>query len=190
MKTRKNNFNLVEIIISMGIVVICITTIMGMFSFGMDLSQDAVMKSYSNNIIAQLGGMVETHPDAQDSVPTDEPTDAEVATMEANIDDSDPQNAIDPDDSFFKNVYWDGTTMGTVKIVYKTTIDSVDAVDFTAYAKIWLTNTARNVNVTADGPAVLQDSMLNIEVTWPDKKPYGDRVLEGNIISFQKVLLP
>ena len=64
MNMKKQNFNLVEIIIAMGIVIVCVTTIMGMFSVGMKISNTSIMKSYSNNIVEQLGGFAETHPKA------------------------------------------------------------------------------------------------------------------------------
>ncbi|MCM8533213.1 MAG: hypothetical protein NE330_18740 [Lentisphaeraceae bacterium] len=57
---KKQNFNLVEIIIAMGIVVVCVTTIMGMFSVGMKISRDATINTYANLVFEQLGGFVES----------------------------------------------------------------------------------------------------------------------------------
>ena len=60
MNKKINNFNLVEIIIAMGIIVVCLTTVMGLFSAGMKVSKDSSMKSYANIIIEQVIGMYDT----------------------------------------------------------------------------------------------------------------------------------
>ena len=61
MKKNKNPFTLVEIILAMGIIVVCITTIMGMLSYGISVSNDAVMQNYMTNVLEQVGDMVESH---------------------------------------------------------------------------------------------------------------------------------
>ena len=126
---KKQQFNLVEIIIAMGIVVVCITTIMGMFSVGMKASKDAIFRSYCNNIIEQIGGMIETHPDAKNTVPNAEPY---TTTTDADTQESACTTAIDPDDPFFKNVFYDGTNMDALKVIFKTKVNSTDVEDFTA----------------------------------------------------------
>lgn len=173
----------------MGIVVVCITTIMGMFSVGMKVSRDAIFRSYCNNIIEQIGGMVETHPDAKDTVPNAEPytTSAGAATQEDAC-----TTAVDPDDAFFKDVYYDGTNMDALKVVFKTTVNSSSVEDFTAYVKLWWESTPRDV-ATSDGglPVSLDDSkILNIEVTWPHHMAYQNRILLGQVITFQKAMRP
>ena len=61
MNKRINNFNLVEVILAMGIVVVCITSIMGMFAAGMQTSKSAVTQAYGNMVIEQIAGLVETN---------------------------------------------------------------------------------------------------------------------------------
>ena len=186
---KKQNFNLVEIIIAMGIVVVCITTIMGMFSVGLKASKDAVFTSYANNIIEQLGGMLETHPDAKNAVPDADPytTSSAAAIQEASC-----GTAVDPDDPFFQNVFYDGADMDTLKVIFKTSVGSAQVEDFTAYVKLYWDGTQRDIN-TSDASAVLElddSKTLNIEITWPHHLPYTDRILLGNRILFQKVMRP
>lgn len=190
MKTIKNNFNLVEIILAMGIIIVCITTIMGMFSFGMKVSNEAVMQNYMSNILEQLGGMVETHPDGEKvptltAAPYDETTAA--ATVKAEEDAC--TTAIDADDPFFKNVYYDGATMDTIKIEYKTSIGGNEAIDFTAFARMYIQADSTTF-ATTSGNITTDNDVLHIQVTWPSNKPYGDRVLEGNVQTFEKPLRP
>ena len=189
---KKQNFNLVEIIIAMGIVVVCITTIMGMFAVGMQTSKEAISRTYCNNIIEQIGGMIETHPDASDAVPDTEPY---TTTAAASTQEDACTTAVDPDDPFFKDVYYDGTNMDTLKIIYKTKINSADVEDFTAFAKLWWDSTPRTVTTTDIAPSPREvdlddNKILNIEVTWPHKTPYQNRILSGQVITFQKVMRP
>jgi len=193
---KKQNFNLVEIIIAMGIVVVCITTIMGMFSVGMQVSNDAVMRSYSNNIVEQLGGFAETHPKATaaNAIPTtkaspESGTWSTIRTAEQGCD-----TQVDSDDPFFKNVYMNGSSVGILKIEYQTTINSTDVVDFTAIARLWYEGTDETIGTSdgsGSGSVTLTDAKtLNIEVSWPDKIPYKNRILSGDYILLQKVMNP
>jgi hypothetical protein len=72
MNRNSKNFNLVEIIIAMGIIVVCLTTVMGLISAGMKISKDATMQAYSSIVVEQVIGMYETNPSIQaaiDAVP-------------------------------------------------------------------------------------------------------------------------
>ena len=193
---KKQNFNLVEIIIAMGIVVVCITTIMGLFSVGMQVSNDAVMRTYSNNIIEQLGGFAETHPKATSgsAIPNSKQspesgTWASIKTAEEAC-----TTQVDADDPFFKNVYMAGTSVGILKIQYQTTVNSSSVVDFTAIARLWYEGSSETISTTDNGgtgTVTLTDAKtLNIEISWPDKIPYKNRILSGDFISFEKVMNP
>ena len=194
MKKVKNHFNLVEIILAMGIILVCITTIMGMFSYGLKVSNDAVMQNYMTNVLEQVGGMVETHP-AGEKVPTltaapyDE-TGSPLNSSQIETKESNCTTIIDSSDPFLSNVYYDGNIMDTIKIEFKTDIEGTEAIDFTAYARLYISATAKTVN-TSDGTTVtLNNDVLSVQVTWPASKPYGDRVLEGNVLEYTKVMRP
>ena len=155
---KKQNFNLVEIIIAMGIVVVCITTIMGLMSAGMKASKDAVENSYGNMILEQISGMVETYPNVLDEIPKStsqrDETKYNVTTDDysawssitwstVTAAETACTTAVDNDDNFFKNVYYNngassGEKMGILKIIFTTRIDSNDVPDFTAYARLWV----------------------------------------------------
>jgi len=53
------NFNLVEIILAMGIIVVAMTTLMGMFPLGMKTSREAVLNSYVTSYADQIAGHIE-----------------------------------------------------------------------------------------------------------------------------------
>jgi hypothetical protein len=201
MKTIKNNFNLVEIILAMGIIIVCITTIMGMLSFGMKVSNDAVMQNYMSTILGQLGGFVESEHTKAGDVPTllKAPYDEDLQTSAVATQLTAAQvlaeedaclTALEATDPFFKNVFYDGTTMDTIKIEYKTTIGTDDAIDFTAYARMYIIAETSNVNTTDSSNAAISHETLYIQVTWPGNKPYADRVLEGNVVEYKKVMRP
>ena len=194
---KKQNFNLVEIIIAMGIVVVCITTIMGMFSVGMQVSNDAVMRAYSNNIVQQLTGFAETHPKAtaDGALPTSKQQPESGAWTTIRPAEQACTTPVDPDDPFFKNVYMSGSSVGILKIECQTTVNSSEVVDFTAIARLWYTSTGKNVTTTLPGGSSETTSIdsvktLNIEVSWPDKIPYKNRILSGDYISFEQVMRP
>lgn len=230
---KKQNFNLVEIIIAMGIVVVCITTIMGMFSVGMKISKDATIKTYANIVFEQLGGFVETYPGAKDEVPTiacnavtqgdgavnrypnnatdagkiKKPTNGTFSTnnwtsnlnikdAEDYCDSSENGQAIDTQDPFFKNVYYDSTRssgekFSLLKIEFQTTVNSSNVKDAVIWARLWFETdaTATAIQTTKDGPITI-DEKLYIELTWPEKIPYNNRVLSGQIIQKEWVMEP
>jgi len=234
---KKQNFNLVEIIIAMGIVVVCITTIMGMFSVGMKVSKEATIKTYANIVFEQLGGFVETYPGAKDEIPTisctlitqgdgetnrypDNATDAakikkptngnfstnnwtdnlDIKAAEDSCDKNSNGRAIDPQDPFFKNVYYDnsrtsGEQFSLLKVEFQTTVNSSDVVDAVVWARMWIeqvdaTDPDYTSISTSDNTSVVLDEELWIELTWPDKIPYNNRVLSGQILQKKWVMEP
>ena len=220
---KKNNFNLVEIIIAMGIVIVCITTIMGLFSVGMQISRDATIKTYANLVFEQLGGFVERYPNAEEQIPTitsvvsdgyrypDNDTHAQIVykptssisatnhwTSGHNIKAAEDacSTAIDLQDPFFKNVYYnnsvsDGEKFALLKVAFQSTVNSNDVVDAVIWARIWIeTNGAATAIATSDGSSVTLNKKLYIELTWPEKIPYNNRVLSGQIIQKEWVMEP
>ena len=225
---KKNQFNLVEVIIAMGIVVVCITTIMGMFSVGMQISREATIKTYANIVFEQLGGFVETYPNAKEQIPTItsvvsggyrypdttayaqlvyKPTSGISATdhwtagngIKAAEDACDKNSsgvAIDSQDPFFKNVYYssgatDGSKYALLKVEFQTTVNSSNVVDAVIWARLWFeTDLTATAISTSDGGSVTLDQKLYIELTWPDKIPYNNRVLSGQILQKEWILEP
>lgn len=223
---KKQNFNLVEIIIAMGIVVVCVTTIMGMFSVGMKISRDATINTYANLVFEQLGGFVEKYPNAKEQIPTittatsngvrfpDNNGHAQLVFKPVNsISATDDWTSgigikaaedacttpIDPQDPFFKNVYYNnaatnGSRTALLKIEFQTTVNTSNVVDAVIWARMWveeIDNTDPDyvaINTT-DGTVEL-DEKLYIELTWPDKIPYNNRVLSGQIIQKEWILSP
>ena len=166
----------------MGVVIVCITTIVGLFSAGMEMSKDAVEKAYTNNIIQQISGLIETKDGFEDRVPTTEPTN--ITALEAAC-----TTVMDANDPFLQYVEWDGSNLDVIKISFKTTLDSGATVpDFTCYAKLWYDTSARTINTTDGGISSVDTDTLNIEITWPYKMTYVDRVASGNVKTFRKVL--
>lgn len=202
---KKSNFNLVEIIIAMGIVVVCITTIMGMFSVGMEISKDSVRRTYSNLVVEQLGGLVAKYPNVKENIPTIDLTADQVkvfkSTTASHWSSSTCYNsltikqaedacdtAIDLQDPFFKNVLYNdsgvsGEQFGLLKIEFKSTVSSNDVVDFTLMARMWY-ETQGGVDAidVSSGADVTLDRRLQIELSWPHNQPYYNRILSGQFI--------
>ena len=206
---KKQNFNLVEIIIAMGIVVVCITTIMGMFSVGMKVSRDAVRSAYAGLVVEQLGGLVTRYPNVAENIPESPSAIGNEASYvnafkstTANHWDTTACNdsktikqaeaacttAIDLQDPFFKNVYYNESGvadefLSLLKIEYQTNINSSDIVDFTLLARMWYETQAGvdDINVS-EGADVQLDKKLQIEISWPQTDPYYNRILSGQFI--------
>ena len=192
MKKIKNPFTLVEIILAMGIIVVCITTIMGMLSYGISVSNDAVMQNYMSNVLEQVGGIVETHPDIEDianTEPYNKDNSGNVKSKEEACTDPLDTSGSDP---FLSHVYYNraSNTLDTIKIEFTTDIQGTQAIDFTAYGRLYITN-APTVVTTSDGSNVsLNNDTLHIQLTWPASKPYVDRISEGNVLEYTKVMRP
>ena len=68
--TKIKKFNLVEIIIAMGIIIVSLTTVLGLFASGIKISEEATLRTYSSLIVEQIGGLVETYPKVKSEIPT------------------------------------------------------------------------------------------------------------------------
>ena len=208
MKKSKNPFTLVEIILAMGIIVVCITTIMGMLSYGISVSNDAVMQNYMTNVLEQVGDMVESHAvggDISTRVTTGGSaapygTGSSVTAGQIKIKENNCTTPIDSNNPFLSNVYSSGSSIiDTIKIEHKTDINGTNAIDFTAYARLYINDTSKTVSTSDStgsgtsliyGSAPLTYETLFIQVTWPASKPYADRISEGNVLEYTKVLRP
>ena len=218
MKRQKNNFTLVEIILSMGIIMVCIITIMGMFSASMKISKESTMTTYSNMISEQLVGFINKYPSARskvqevfmDSDNLDYPRDGtelqkiwkehydvrgEKWDSGWNIKNKESQCdvQVDPDDEFLKNVFYRSqeTTFpyGLLTVNFITNTNGTNVTDFTVMARMWYEN-AQPIKTSYD-PTVSTVTIyqyLNIELTWPHHMPYNNRLLSGNVLKYQKVL--
>lgn len=182
MNKRLNNFNLVEVILAMGIVVVCITSIMGMFASGMQLSKEANTINYASNIAEQIAGLIIKDPSIIAGIPSGTGNSAKPGATETFA-----GGAVDTDDEFFKNVT-QGSSNGLLKIEFKTSVTnggtSAVATDFTAVARVWYDTTGNSVTAS-DGTTVAAGNTLHVEVTWPFNKAYNKRVLEGQVLELQ-----
>lgn len=200
---KKLHFNLVEVIIAMGIVMVCITTIMGLFSVGMNITRDSIRLTYGNVVIEQLAGLATKYPDVKNEIPfnatpetaqamafkSSTPTDW---TSGLNIQAAEAActTPIDDDDIFLKSVYYNasapgGQKYGLVKIDFKTKVGSTDVVDFTIMGRMWYQTDTSTTVVVSQGADVTLDKKLYIEISWPQTQPYYNRILSGQFISKQ-----
>lgn len=236
MKTKIHHFNLVEVIIAMGIIVVCITTIMGLFSVGISISKETVMKTYSNTVVEQVVGACITHPDIKDDIPdysggTAAPTSFEYNTAHYYKGYEDTTN-VKPDTDFsgtlFKpdadgngpqwdsgspsikdtedalttlldtrtsnpnvKIYHNSSTPGLYKIEFLSSISGSEIVDFSVIARAWYTirEDGSDSFVTSYNNEVIDlERALRVEISWPPHEPYMNRLLQGQVLYFDKEL--
>ena len=206
MKKITRFFNLVEVIMAMGIIIVCLTTILGLFSAGMKISEDATLNAYSTIIVEQMGGLVEMYPEVHTEIPTvnttpqsdgyEYPGSYNSSICKSAINSNDwstilaAENlcttAIDPQDPFLSRVYYNssatsGTQKGLLKVEFASSVANGEVVDFTAWVRMWWTSSSDQI-YGSDNQAVDIDKTLIIEVTWAGKTPYQNRILSGQII--------
>ena len=180
---------------------------MGLFSAGMKISKDASMKSYANIIVEQIVGMYDTDPDIHDNIPelTSSTTYSNGAYFSANSTDAStiakPQvgdenwsliepkeaaagSAISGSDSTI-NIYSTNTN-GIFRIEFKSKLDSATIKDFELIARIWIEDDTGLTAIMSDDTTLIFDRILKVEISWPPNEPYTNRLLQGNVIYFQK----
>ena len=181
MKINRQNFNLVEIILAMGIIVVCITSVLGMFAGGMQLSKDATMRSYSNTVIEQIIGLAETDPEFSTSLAS-----AQLAD-DAEESGSFTSDSIDLDNNEALKIYRHSTN-GLFKVEFNSKINNVTARDFQCTARVWIDSNPTTVATSSGDCTVI--STLYVELSWPPAEPYSNRKLKGNFVSFSKASQP
>lgn len=231
MKTKIHHFNLVEVIIAMGIIVVCITTIMGLFSVGISISKETVMKTYSNTVVEQVVGACITHPDIKDDIPDYSGNSANPEAPTVLIDntayfykgnhtnvgpDSDFNGTLfkpasggsSPSETDIKNaedalstlldtrtsnpnvkIYHNTSTPGLYKIEFLSSISGSEIVDFSVIARAWYTirEDGSDSFVTSYNNDVIDlERALRVEISWPPHEPYMNRLLQGQVLYFDK----
>ena len=213
------SFNLVEIIIAMGIIVVALTTILGLYSTGIKISKDSSMKAYANVIIENIVGTYDTNPNVYDDIinssnqlqnPTTSPngyyepannTDGDIIFhSDSNKNESDIKNAetvnletdpISGSDSSI-NIYRSTDCPNIFNIKFKSTVSSQEIVDFSVIARIWIEpiNAGATTLQTSDpnSTSISFDRLLKVEISWPPHETYKNRLLQGNVIYFEKDL--
>ena len=177
----KKNFNLVEIILAMGIIVICITSVLGMFAGGVKMSKNAAAFNYASQIAEQFAGYAQNNASFTSTLPTTKPA-ASNATYEDAEDGC--SSVLDSGDDFLAKVKGNSSTSGLYKVEYNTSIASATATDFIAIARVWKTSTTLD---TSNGS--ISATVVNIEITWTATDKYENRAARGNRFAIQRVLV-
>ncbi|MCM8537437.1 MAG: hypothetical protein NE334_15965 [Lentisphaeraceae bacterium] len=186
MNKTLRNFNLVEIIISMGIIVVCLTTILGLYSAGMKISTDASMNAYANIVIENIVGIHETNPNittphnAQPSI-----TNADAANDESNYD------ALPMSGSTSTINIHKCSENGLYRIEFKSILDesvAAEITDFVLYARMWTEDNANSGITMSDGAQLTYNKTLKVEISWPPHEDYLKRKAQGNTITYTKDL--
>ena len=212
MKILSKRFNLVEVIIAMGIIVVCITTILGMISAGMKVSKEVSSKTYINSIFDQISGLIDSntvirsningyipsyavHPyDGQDTLTKNNNASDDESDCSHSIDTSalSPSGTVDPT---LEKIKFDNSSIGVMTVDFTSTLPTGSTVtDFTASVRVWLDSNNYTIPVSDDttnsSEATITNTMVNIEITWPLTMTYEQRVLSGNVRTIRKVLKP
>jgi type II secretory pathway pseudopilin PulG len=180
MKSQKNNFTLVEIIISMGIIVVCIVTIMGMLSAGIKMNKENIMTSQlismvkaNSDIIPKLKYcQVDSEgysSDASNATAMSRPTKADITggtnnwTSGLGIKSTEDgcttrlatKSFENGGDLFLNNLYrnkdfQEGYSVFKVNFRTKVGASDTEITDFTMMARLWMVD--RNYLATSDDP--------------------------------------
>ena len=198
-------FNLVEVIIAMGIIVVCITTILGLFSAGMKVTKEATSKSYTNFIFEQVSGFIDTNIVNNGSLSTYFPTDKEHATNATYKIAEDScttplRTLVANSDTSLSNFYFDNNSLGVMKVKFTSDIDNdgtPDVTDFEAAVRTWIETTSANApNIPVTDSTSTSNTVdltstnrtMFIEITWPITELYQNRDLQGNSRIYKKVI--
>ncbi|MDQ0291065.1 type IV pilus modification PilV family protein [Oligosphaera ethanolica] len=161
---RKHPFNMIEIMLALGVCAIGITSIMVLFPVGSAATRDAAMETYAAHAADQMLHMLKykmiTSWDTG-IVPATNPQDDSITTG-AGWGGAEPEM-----DTIFKH----STASGVYQVISdRGTTPSLTSenIDFRSIMFVWLTDISivgnQNIGIT-----------LNIEVTWPAELPYASR---------------
>ena len=176
---RAQRFNLVEIVIALGIVAIGVTAVMGFLPMGLNASRDAIADNYAADSGDQLLHYLSS-------------TIQEDWSQLDNFDSAPPNVAAGSGDLSTwtvipgTNIYTKDYGGKTVYRILQQTDDiagvGTTVVDFDAMVRIWKTTTAaweydvvNTVWVTTTDSGYAKRALLNLEMSWPAAVNFGAR---------------
>ena len=170
---KKQNFNMIEIILAMAIILVAMTTLIGIFPIGIDANQDAKEENYMSAVIEQFNSYLDSHNPTISATSKNTSSYAETAfTTSTGTTD------------FLTNVK-KHPSVDVYKIDFKTTINPSDGAatrtDFSVIASVWRDTTGvPNYYTTANSGANVSFNVASalyvyIEYSWPANIPYAQR---------------
>jgi len=172
---RAQRFNLVEIVIALGIVAIGVTAVMGFLPVGLNASRDAIADNYaadsSEQLLHYLSSNIQedwSQLDLFDSVPPN------VAAGSGDL----STWTVIPDTNIYEKNFIGKTVY---RILQQTDgIVATTVVDFDAMVRIWKTPTAAweydgSAWVTTTDSDYDKRALLNLEMSWPAAVNFGAR---------------
>ncbi len=187
----KKPFNIVEIVLAIGVIGIGLASVMALFPVGSNAMRDAMATGYSANMADQMlhqleqvarnnwSGVIDTggsNKFLRDGYPS---------SPASTLEDFDYSGAgVDCFDTPRKTIYYEsGSNDGVYKILSFSDKDgdgerdSDETVDFQAIMVLW----KKRIDINGDGsrdsddPPLSMAAELHAEVSWPAQRPYGQR---------------
>jgi type II secretory pathway pseudopilin PulG len=174
---RTQRFNLVEIVIALGIVAIGVTAVMGFLPMGLNASRDAIADNYAadsgDQLLHYLSSTIQedwSQLDDFDSVPPN------VAAGSGDL----STWTVIPGTNIYTKVYASKTVYRILQQTDDIAGVGTTVVDFDAMVRIWKTATAASeykggVWVTTTDSDYGKRALLNLEITWPAAVNFGAR---------------
>jgi hypothetical protein len=164
---KRRYFNLVEVALAIGILVVGLTTVIVLFPLGLQEARDAVGENYSSETADSMFAFIARL--AYDNW----------ATVYAYIPTSKPSSALTSTTGWSQlegDIYYPGAGFPGV-LGLKVTSAGGSIVDFTGEALLWKSQIS---NITVAGVLISElsynDAMaLHLEISWPVEKPYSER---------------
>jgi len=200
MKTRsdRHGFNMVEVVLALGVAVIGVVCVMGLLPVGLNASRDAMADNYLPDVAQELLVYIQTSADADPTFLDSLPDSVAALSDEQQEDFSDPVTNAAHFDRFLSGsldesgglVLQYTEVSGWFLIVQQTMVDGVRVIDFSAAAKVWK-DTAADVAADYNEFSIPADDLAKVvtrvfvEISWPATIPYARRVELGNVRTYR-----
>ncbi len=174
---RAQRFNLVEIVIALGIVAIGVTAVMGFLPMGLNASRDAIADNYAadsgDQLLHYLSSTIQEDWSQLDNFDSAPPN---VATGSGNL----STWTVIPGTNIYTKDYGGKTVYRILQQTDDIAGVGTTVVDFDAMVRIWKTPTAAweydgSAWVATTDSAYAKRALLNLEITWPAAVNFGAR---------------
>jgi type II secretory pathway pseudopilin PulG len=185
-KRRRHGFNLIELVLAIGLVAVGLCSIMALFPIGIAASRDAMAEGYAADAAEQMLMQLKFACKASSAnwstyVGTSGDTDYLTSSLPSS---TNLETFVHNDTSVCtdigapqKNIFRHNTIDGVYKIVSFRdedgggTLDANDSIDFEAIMAVW----QDPINIS--GTDISRDIgvRLNLEISWPAQRPYNVR---------------
>ena len=183
---KKQGFNLVEIILALGVIAVGMTGVLVLFPTGLNAVNSATADNSAPDAVQYLAGYIESRirGDWRNGVNTTVsglPTTKPAATSGYTFEPEDGWTQVkDPTNETNKLPIYTSATNGLFKYEQIHTVNGEAVSDFAAAARVWKTNN-NHIHVPGQSAPVKMNTgsvTIFIEVSYPLTKPYDEREMQ------------